>query len=65
VYEHPVAKQSWKFDGTTFWSYDTPTTVRTKVDYAKRQNLRGVFSWELDGDTPDAELTKILGEANK
>ncbi|GAB7525982.1 glycoside hydrolase family 18 protein [Paraburkholderia sp. 2C] len=65
VYEHPVAKQSWKFDGTTFWSYDTPTTVRMKVDYAKQQNLRGVFSWELDGDTPDAELTRILGEANK
>jgi len=64
VYEHPVAKQSWKFDGTTFWSYDTPATVRTKVNYVKQNNLRGVFSWELDGDTADAEIMKVMGEVN-
>lgn len=65
VHEHPVAKQSWKFDGSTFWSYDTPTTVRGKVNYVKQQNLRGVFIWELDGDTADAELVKLMGEVNK
>lgn len=62
VYEHPITKQSYKFDGTTFWSYDTPTTVRTKVDYAKQHSLRGVFTWALDGDTADAELLGLMGE---
>ncbi len=65
VREHPVAKQAWKFDGSTFWSYDTPATIRGKLDYVKQQNLRGVFNWELDGDTADSELLKVLSEINK
>ncbi|SAK47270.1 chitinase [Caballeronia ptereochthonis] len=65
AYEHPVAKQSYKFDGTTFWSYDSAATIRTKVDYVKSLNLRGVFGWELDGDGPNAELLNVMGEVNK
>jgi chitinase len=65
VREHPVTKQSWKYDGTNFWSYDTPTTVRAKVDYARQNNLRGVFGWELDGDTADGELINVMGEMRK
>jgi len=65
VREHPVSKQAWKYDGTTFWSYDTPATVREKLDYVRQHNLRGVFSWELDGDAEGAELTKVMGEINK
>jgi len=62
VREHPITRQSWKYDGSTFWSYDTPAVVRVKVNYAKQNNLRGVFSWALDGDSPDAELLKVMGE---
>ncbi|GLS03624.1 hypothetical protein GCM10007860_07690 [Chitiniphilus shinanonensis] len=62
VYVHPVTKQSYKYDGTNWWSYDTPAVIQTKVDYAKSKGLGGVFSWELDGDTADGELAKAMGK---
>ncbi|WP_305038167.1 glycoside hydrolase family 18 protein [Caballeronia sp. TF1N1] len=65
VYEHPVTKQSYKFDGTTFWSYDSPTTIRVKNAYVKQFSLRGVFGWELDGDAANAELLNVMSEVNK
>ncbi|PXV57059.1 Chitinase, GH18 family [Dyella jiangningensis] len=64
VREHPVTMQAWKYDGTTFWSYDTPTTIRAKLDYIRKNNLGGAFSWELDGDATNAELTNVIGELN-
>jgi chitinase len=63
--EHPVTKQSYKFDGSTWWSYDTPTAVQIKMDYVKANNLRGAFGWELDGDGPNAELLTIMGNGLK
>jgi len=65
VYVHPVTKQSYKFDGTTFWSYDTPEVIGTKVQYGKNRGLGGVFSWSLDGDDSNATLTKAMGAARK
>ncbi len=56
VFTHAVTKQSWKFDGTNFWSYDTPAVIQTKIDYVKAKGLRGLMSWSLDGDTTDGEL---------
>jgi len=50
VYTHPVTKQSYKFDGSTFWSYDTPEVIVTKANYVKAKGLGGLFSWSLDGD---------------
>jgi chitinase len=63
VFVHPVTKQSWKFDGSTFWSYDTPEVIATKVQYGKNLGLGGVFSWSLDGDDSNATLTKAMGAA--
>lgn len=65
VYEHPVTKQSWKYDGSTWWSYDSATTIRVKNNYVKELNLRGNFAWELDGDGPNAELLNVMREINK
>ncbi|MBM3116835.1 glycoside hydrolase family 18 protein, partial [Jeongeupia naejangsanensis] len=62
---HPVTKQSYKYDGSTWWSYDTPTDIQTKVDYIKSNQLGGAFSWSLDGDTPDAELTKAMAKVRE
>ncbi|XZG71025.1 glycosyl hydrolase family 18 protein [Chitinibacteraceae bacterium HSL-7] len=64
VYVHPTTKQSYKYDGTNWWSYDTPEVIATKVNYAKDQGLGGVFSWSLDGDA-GAELTKEMGKMRK
>ena len=64
-YIHPVTKQTYRFDGTTFWSYDTPRDIKLKADYAKSMGLGGMFSWEIDGDTTDAALTEAMTHINK
>jgi len=40
----------WKFDGTTFWSYDDPALIQTKGQYVKSNGLGGLMIWSLDGD---------------
>ncbi|WP_231956844.1 MULTISPECIES: glycoside hydrolase family 18 protein [unclassified Actinoplanes] len=46
--------------GVQWWSYDTPDTIRGKVNYARERGLAGVFAWELSGDTPDGRLLTAL-----
>ncbi|XZG70853.1 glycosyl hydrolase family 18 protein [Chitinibacteraceae bacterium HSL-7] len=59
---HPVTKQSYKFDGNNWWSYDTPQDIALRAQYVRDNNLGGLFSWSLDGDTTDAELTKEMAK---
>ncbi|GAA2649016.1 glycoside hydrolase family 18 protein [Paractinoplanes durhamensis] len=42
--------------GNQWWSYDTPTTIKAKMAYARSRSLGGAFAWELSGDTPRADL---------
>ncbi|SDO63795.1 chitinase [Streptomyces sp. cf386] len=46
--------------GNDWWSYDTPATIRTKMQYKDRQGLGGTFFWELSGDTANGELIKSI-----
>ncbi|GAB7183176.1 glycoside hydrolase family 18 protein [Kitasatospora sp. Ki12] len=41
---------SWKYDGTTFYSYDTAEVLTRKARYARWNDLGGVMVWSLDGD---------------
>jgi chitinase len=61
-YRNPVTHQSWKFDGNTFWSYDTPDDIKEKIGYVVSHHLGGVMSWSLDGDTQDAELLHAMSQ---
>lgn len=54
------AGTAWIFNGSTFWSYDTPATITTKMNYAKAQGLAGAFAWELDGDDPLGTLLTAM-----
>ena len=64
-YIHPVTQQTYRFDGSTFWSYDTPRDIKLKADYAKKMGLGGIFSWEADGDTATGELVEAMTHINK
>ena len=41
---------AWRYDGTSWWSLDTPQTVAQKADYIRSKGLGGGMFWELDGD---------------
>ncbi|MEU9667983.1 glycoside hydrolase family 18 protein [Streptomyces bobili] len=46
--------------GNNWWSYDTPATVATKMNYKNQQGLGGTFFWELSGDTAGGELIRAI-----
>ncbi|MDX3526236.1 glycoside hydrolase family 18 protein [Streptomyces sp. ID05-39B] len=46
--------------GNNWWSYDTPATVATKMNYKNQQGLGGTFFWELSGDTAAGELIRAI-----
>jgi chitinase len=55
-----VAGTAYAHCGSQWWSYDTPSTIGGKSDWATQQGLGGSFVWELSGDTPDGELIKAI-----
>ncbi|MFF2190435.1 glycoside hydrolase family 18 protein [Streptomyces sp. NPDC058155] len=55
-----VAGTAYAHCGNNWWSYDTPATIGTKMDYKNEQGLGGTFFWELSGDTTDGELIKAI-----
>jgi chitinase len=63
VYRDPVSQAPWLFDGSSFWTYEDPVSIRSKATYAAREQLAGFMVWELSGDTPDAELLKAAHAA--
>jgi chitinase len=59
-HRHPEAQAMWIFDGSTFWSYDDPESIRNKMAYAKSLGLGGAMFWELSGDTAGGDLIKAI-----
>ncbi|MFJ8594639.1 glycoside hydrolase family 18 protein [Streptomyces sp. NPDC093598] len=55
-----VAGTAYAKCGSDWWSYDTPATIGTKMNYKNQQGLGGTFFWELSGDTPNGELIKAI-----
>ncbi|EST29293.1 hypothetical protein N566_22380 [Streptomycetaceae bacterium MP113-05] len=55
-----VAGTAYAHCGNEWWSYDTPSTINGKMDYAKDQGLGGAFFWEFSGDTASGELVSAI-----
>jgi chitinase len=45
---HSMAR--WTFDGSQFWSFDTPASIADKMDYVQVQGLGGAVLWDFTGD---------------
>ena len=50
----------WLFDGTIFWTYDDPDSIRQKMEFVRRKGLGGAFAWEASSDLPDGDLGKAI-----
>ncbi|GMA22568.1 hypothetical protein GCM10025864_03270 [Luteimicrobium album] len=53
---------AWRYDGTNWWSLDTPQTVALKADYIRSKGLGGGMWWELDGDRSGELLTALMAK---
>jgi len=60
-----IAGTAYAYCGNNWWSYDTPATIDSKMDYVKQQGLTGAFFWELSGDTNDGELIRAIDNGLK
>ncbi|WP_052851325.1 glycoside hydrolase family 18 chitinase [Streptomyces avicenniae] len=56
-----VAGTAYAHCGNQWWSYDTPATITTKMNWANQQGLGGAFFWEFSGDTANGELVRAIG----
>ena len=63
IYRDPVSAAPWLFDGGSFWTYDDPTSIRSKASFVAQQQLGGFMVWELSGDTPNATLLNAARSA--
>lgn len=57
-----VAGTAYGFCDGEWWGYDTPETMRDKMQFVKDRGLAGTFFWELSGDTPEGDLIRAIGE---
>ncbi|MFF8590830.1 glycosyl hydrolase family 18 protein [Streptomyces sp. NPDC015220] len=55
-----IAGTAYAHCGSNWWSYDTPSTIKSKMAWANSQGLGGAFFWEFSGDTSDGELVSAL-----
>ncbi len=53
---------TWKYDGTNFWSFDTPQLLTRKAEFARQNDLAGVMAWSLDNDDAQGSLVAALDQ---
>jgi chitinase len=60
AYTDSTAMATWIYNGTTFWSFDTPANIQAKMNYVKTQGLGGAFFWEFSGDDAQGTLAAAI-----
>ncbi len=56
----PTTMASWIYDGSNFYTGDTPTSIAAKTSYIKSNGLAGAMMFSLDGeDAADTLLNAI------
>jgi len=61
----PQSRAQWIFNGSTFWSFDTPAQITEKMNYVKSKGFGGAFFWEFSGDDANGSLAKAMGNGLK
>ncbi|MFJ8622527.1 glycosyl hydrolase family 18 protein [Kitasatospora sp. NPDC093550] len=56
----PVTESSWVYDGTDFWTGDTPQAVQARGAYAKAKGLGGLFAFSLENDDTAGSMLNAL-----
>lgn len=60
----PVSEASYILDSGKglFITYDDPTSVKAKTKFVRDNGYRGVFCWQISGDSSDFQLTTAMGQ---
>ena len=60
-----ITYEPWLYDGTNFWTYDDPVSIKFKMGYVRRRHLAGVIVWELSNDLSDGRLLNTAASSLK
>ncbi|WP_437080762.1 glycosyl hydrolase family 18 protein [Streptomyces sp. enrichment culture] len=52
----PTTKSTWAYDGTNWWSVETPQSISYKLQYVASAGLAGVMLYSLEGDDANSTL---------
>jgi chitinase len=55
-----TTESPWAYDGTTFYTGDTPQSAQNKAVYARQKGLLGVMMFSLESDDAHASLVKSI-----
>ncbi|MBO0795952.1 MAG: glycoside hydrolase family 18 protein, partial [Ktedonobacteraceae bacterium] len=61
-YHDPVTRAFWIFDGTTFWTYNDPQEIITKMHYVRDRGLGGAMIWSMDADDTTGTLISAVNQ---
>ncbi|ROQ63428.1 chitinase [Streptomyces sp. 840.1] len=56
----PVTASSWIYDGTNFWTGDTPRAIEARAAYAAEKGLAGMFAFSLENDDASGTLLNAM-----
>lgn len=59
-YRDSASMARWIFNGSTFWSFDDPSTIADKMSYVQAQGLGGAFLWDFSGDDAQGSLLAAI-----
>ncbi|MFE0461944.1 glycosyl hydrolase family 18 protein [Kitasatospora sp. NPDC058965] len=60
VHWDPTTQSSWIYDGTNFFTGDTPQAITARGSYATTKGLGGIFAYSLEADDPSGTLVNAM-----
>lgn len=58
----PDSLGRWIYNGSTFWSFDSPAAIADKMSYVQVRGLGGAFLWDFAGDDATGSLIRAIGQ---
>ncbi len=58
-----TTESSWIYDGTNFWTGDTPQAIQARGAYAKAKGLGGMFAFSLENDDASGTLLNAVASS--
>ncbi|WP_370151779.1 glycosyl hydrolase family 18 protein [Streptacidiphilus sp. EB129] len=63
VHWDPTTQSSWIYDGTNFYTGDTPQAITARGAYATSKGLGGIFAFSFEGDDASGTLINTMNSS--
>ncbi|WP_042372579.1 glycosyl hydrolase family 18 protein [Streptacidiphilus neutrinimicus] len=63
VHWDPTTQSSWIYDGTNFYTGDTPQAITARGQYATANGLGGIFAFSFEGDDSSGTLINAMNSS--